>query len=208
MSNPIEALIEKLFDDEDGLKEKFNFGARRLTAYEIGEARKVFGDRLDYDEVKIFEGAGLPNFIDDIGRFLKKMPKRAIEVKNAITLGNNCFFGRELKTDLIINPETQLDGGQMIEMSWLIHELTHAWQYQTLGWDYLFAALDAQRKLGEKVYEFGGADGLKKRRKENAALKDFNMEQQGHIVQKYYEALKNGADGSAYEPFVREITGA
>jgi hypothetical protein len=205
MSNLIANLIEKLFDNEDEIKEKFNFGARDLTPFEIGEARKVFGNKLDYRKIRIFEGAGLPNFIDDIGRILKGMPKREITVKNAITLGNNCFFGRELKTDQITDPNTKLTSGQLIEMSWLIHELTHAWQFQTLGWDYLFQALDAQSKLGASVYDYGGTNGLKKRQKEKGTLKTLNMEQQGHLVQSYYEALQKGEDSSVYQPFIKEI---
>jgi hypothetical protein len=199
------ALIGRLLGNEKRLTKKFNFGARSLTAYERQEARRIFGEKLDYDRVRILEGANLPNFVDDIGRFLKKMPKREVNVKNAITLGNNCLFGRQLKTDEITDMETELTSGQLIEMSWLVHELTHAWQFQTLGWKYLFMALDAQRKLGAKVYDFGGEEGLKKRQQAKAMLKDFNMEQQGHLVQKYYEAVKKNEDTSVYEPFVQQI---
>ncbi len=205
MTRLLGSLIGLLFGNERRLVKKFGFGARSLTAFERAEASMIFGDKLNYDRVRIFEGANLPNFIDDIGRWIKRMPKREVNVKNAITLGNNCLFGRQLKTDEITDMDTKLDSGQLIEMSWLIHELTHAFQYQTLGWKYLYMALEAQGKLGARVYDFGGVEGLKKRQKSKGMIKEFNMEQQGHLVQKYYEAIKRGEDASVYEPFVKQI---
>jgi len=198
-------LIGRLLGNENRLKKKYDFNIRSLTPFEKAEAKLIFESRLDYDSVRIFEGAKLPNLVDDLGRWIKKMPKREITVKNAITLGNYCLFGRELKTDDITDFNTALDRGQLIEMSWLIHELTHAWQYQTLGWKYLFEALDAQKRLGAKVYDYGGVEGLKKRQSQKMMFREFNMEQQGHLVQKYYEAIKKGEDTSVYVPFIKQI---
>lgn len=203
--NLFEKIIEDLVSNETELQRRFGFHARPLTPYEKSEARKIFGDRLDTRAIRIFEGARLPNLLDDLGRFIKKMPKREITVKNAITLGNNCFFGRELKTDEIKDLDAKLTPSQFIEMSWLIHELTHAWQYQTMGWSYLLSAWDSQSKLGAKVYDFGGETSLKKRQKQGAKIKDFNLEQQGKIVQEYWERKKKGEDTSAYEPFIHEL---
>jgi hypothetical protein len=97
--------------------------SRPLSPYEIDESRKAFGDNLKYEEIRIFEGNRLPNFLDDFGRLIKKMPKRAGHVNNAITLGNWCLFGREIETS------------KTNDRSWLIHELTHVWQFQTMGWN-------------------------------------------------------------------------
>ena len=120
------------------------------------------------------------------------MPKRDERVKNAITIGNWVLFGRKLATQ---RPH---------DMSWMIHELTHVWQYQTMGWEYLTKALNAQKKLGAKAYDFGGEDGLKSRRKDGG-LKKFNMEQQGDIAKKYYQRLLEGGDTSAWDDYIQEM---
>ncbi len=186
-------VIETLFEKLPALIEKWDFDSRKLAPHEIREAKRVFGENFDYASIRIFEGNELPNFLDDIGNIIKKMPKRDERVKNAITIGNWCLFGRELATE---RPH---------DMSWMIHELTHAWQYQTMGWDYLFQALDAQKKLGAKAYDFGGESGLKSRRKNGVALKDFNMEQQGDIAKNYYQRLVEGDDTSAWDQYIREM---
>lgn len=201
----LEKVIEKLIGDEDELTGKFGFDVRGLTPFEEQEARKVFGNKLQYDKIRIFEGAGLPNFLDDIGRFLKKMPPREEYIKNAITLGNNCFFGRHIETDNVKNLNTKLTEEQIKEFSWLMHELTHTWQYQNLGWKYLFDALDAQKKLGAKVYDFGGENNLRKQKERGGKLRAFNLEQQGKICQSYYEALVRGKDTGAYDDFIAQI---
>lgn len=188
-----ESIDDIQLDELTALIEKWDFDSRPLNDHEITEAKKVFGENLNYAEILIFEGHELPNFIDDIGNVIKKMPKRNEYIKNAITLGNWCIFGRDLDTE------------KTTDMSWMIHELTHAWQYQTLSWFYLFLALDAQIKLKEKAYEFGGEDGLKSRRKDGASIKNFNMEQQGDIAKKYYSRLVEGRDTSAFDPYIQEI---
>ena len=186
--------LEEIFTEKlPELIDKWDFDSRPMEAHEINEAKKVFGDQLDYDELRIFEGAELPNFIDDIGRLLKGMDKRAQNMKNAITLGNWCIFGRELETE---HPN---------DMAWMIHELTHAWQYQTLGWDYLSKALSAQKNLGAKAYDFGGEDGLKSSRKNGKLFKEFNMEQQGDITREYYQLSVKGHDTSAWDGYIDEI---
>ena len=205
MMNLLEKAIQDFVGDGSSLASRFGFKTRSLTEFERGEAKKIFGNRLKYDQIKIFEGAGLPNLLDDIGRFMKQMPRREINVKNAITLGNNCFFGREIKTDEIKPGTTSLTKAQVAEMSWLIHELTHAWQYQTLGWSYLWTAWDAQTKLGASVYDFGGETNLQKKSKEGGKLKDFNLEAQGGIVQKFYERQAQAEDTSAFEHFIKQI---
>ncbi len=199
-------IIEEFVENESMLKTRFGFKSRALTAFERKEAKKVFGTKLDYDRIRIFEGAQLPNLLDDLGRLLKQMPKREIGVKNAITLGNNCFFGRELKTDAITDLNTKLTKAQIAEMSWLIHELTHAWQFQSLGWTYLWTAWDAQTKLGASVYDYGGEENLKKTQKSGGKIRDFNLEQQGMIVQQYWERTAREEDTTAFEPFIRQIS--
>ena len=175
------------------LIDKWDFDSRSLEPHEILEAQKVFGDQLDYDEIRIFEETELPNFVDDIGRLLKGMDKRAQNMKNAITLGNWCFFGRDIETT---NPQ---------DMAWMIHELTHAWQYQTIRWDYLFKALDAQKKLGVKAYDYGGEKGLIEHRAKGGTIKEFNMEQQGDITKHYYLRTVTNRKINVWEDYIQDI---
>jgi hypothetical protein len=116
-----------------------------------------------------------------------------VNVNNAFTIGNWCFFGS------VINPMKAHD------MSWVIHELTHVWQYQTMGWRYLFKALGAHIRMGVHVYDFGGEEGLKKQMQKSGSFTDFNMEQQGDIVKGYYEKLCKGKDTSAWGYFIEQM---
>jgi hypothetical protein len=83
---------------------------------------------------------------------------------------------------------------------WLIHELTHVWQYQhgaPLG-NVIVSAFRGN-------YDYGGEEALKNRRAEGDSFGDFGFEQQGDILQDYYERLVRGGDVSAYEPYLGEV---
>jgi hypothetical protein len=86
-----------------------------------------------------------------------------------------------------------------------VHELTHAWQYQKMGWTYIIKALKAQFRDKELAYDFGGEDGLRKSMQKNMAFVKFNPEQQGNITQAYYVRLRAGNDTSAWEPYIDQI---
>ena len=119
---------------------------------------------------------------------------------NAITLGNHCFFPVAL-------PKSPPPDGdpQSYKLDWLVHELTHAWQYQKMGWIYLYKALRAQLRDKAQAYDFGGEKGLLKSRSKQIPFKKFNPEQQGNITQEYYVRLRAGEDTSAWDPFIEEI---
>jgi hypothetical protein len=90
-------------------------------------------------------------------------------------------------------------------MKWLIHELTHSWQYQhgislfttfyygTAGYFY------------PPYYDYGGAAGLLAAQAAGKHFKDFTTEQQGSILADYYTRLKAGLSISAWLPFVIEV---
>jgi hypothetical protein len=85
----------------------------------------------------------------------------------------------------------------------LIHELTHVWQYQRgEGWGQLpgmiWEAIVAN-------YNYGGVDGLKEAWAKGTAFSEFTTEQQGDILQNYYERLKAHEDVTAYQPFVDDV---
>ena len=171
---------------------------RRFYAWEAQEARRVFADQLAYERVKIHECTNWPNRIDQLGAWLKRVPYRGLP--NAITLGNDCYFPVNLPQNLV-----SIDHPEHYKIPWLIHELTHVWQYQRLGWRYLFQALEAQFKSGAQVYVFGGEAGLIEAFQQGRKFSSFNMEQQGDICRTYYERLSRGVDISAWLPFITEL---
>jgi hypothetical protein len=169
---------------------------RALAASEVGEASYVFGGSLAYDKIRVVEGAGWTNALARLGALLQGEPP--LRGDNGVGLGNRVYFPRTLGT----NPE-DLRAGRFEDMAWLIHELTHCWQFQKFGPRYVLEALHAQLTLGRRAYDFGGEEGLKKALEEGRRLADFNREQQGDIARGYYRQLKRGLEVSAWEPFVQ-----
>ncbi len=83
---------------------------------------------------------------------------------------------------------------------WLIHELTHVWQYQR-GAPMGNVIVSAFRGH----YDYGGEEGLRKAWADGDNFADFGFEQQGDILQHYYERARAGIDTSAFEPFVAQV---
>jgi hypothetical protein len=171
---------------------------RRLSAWEINEARKVFGNKLDYLRVRLYECSAWPNFMDRLGRRLKSLPPPA--VPNAITIWNTCYFPVRLLQEPV--PVWHPDH---YKISWLIHELTHVWQYQNLGISYIYKAVKAQFRGGIHAYDFGGENGLQESLTHGKKLNYFNLEQQGEICRSYYDRLARGDDIGAWLPYILEI---
>lgn len=158
---------------------------RMLSASEHAEAELVFGAGFDYTRVWVVENTPLPNWIADIGRSPKP---------NAVTLGNVSYFPETLQ-----NSAEAIASGSLRTTAWLIHELTHQWQFQHLGWAYLARAVWVQLRQGPDSYKY--------KLEASRRLADFNMEQQGDIARDYYMALKRREDVSAWEPLVAEFRG-
>lgn len=173
---------------------------RGLYAWEKEEFHPVFGDSLKYEAVRIHECTSWPDRIDQFGRWIKRMPPPGASSHNAITLGNHCIFPVNLPRELL--PVGDLE---RYKLDWLVHELTHAWQFQHMGWSYIMKALNAQFRQKEQAYDYGGEDGLKKSMAKNMAFIKFNPEQQGNITQAYYVRLRAGQDTSAWEPFMDQV---
>jgi hypothetical protein len=92
--------------------------------------------------------------------------------ENAITVGNTSYFPRALSSDVR-------------DLAWLMHELTHQWQYQHLGIRYLLEALRAPTYVYADVGEPHDV-ALKRLWNENKKFSDFSREQQGDIVRDYF----------------------
>ncbi|MFC2025715.1 hypothetical protein ACFLUC_00810 [Chloroflexota bacterium] len=173
---------------------------RTLYSWEIEEARSVFGNQLVYDRIRIHECTKWTNSISKFGTKLKQTTYH--KVPNAVSLGNHCYFPINLPVQNV--PANHPDH---YKICWLIHELTHIWQFQRMGWWYLTKALYTQIRLGVSAYEFGGEKGLFHRYIEGWRLDTFNLEQQGDIARSYYERKSIGKDVRAWVPFIDEFHG-
>jgi len=83
---------------------------------------------------------------------------------------------------------------------WLIHEMTHFWQY-TRGVSVVTTAFHALFSS----YDYGGAAGLIAAAKAGKQFKDFNTEQQGDILRDYYLQLTASLSTTAWDPFVQQM---
>ncbi len=133
------------------------WNSRKMTALEITEARRIFGDTINYDAIIIDE----KSLIARIGAWLNNTRHMGVSLFHTIN------FTRT------IHPES---GNR--DMAWLIHELVHVVQFNQVGSQYTSEAVYAQLTDG---YDYGGPDGLC-----SCNYKDFNREQQGDIVKDYY----------------------
>lgn len=83
---------------------------------------------------------------------------------------------------------------------WLIHELTHIWQYQhgipfaVVAWNALW-----------REYDYGGEAGLRAARAAGRRFTDFNTEQQGDILRDFYLRDRAGLPTDAWAPFVEQV---
>ena len=90
----------------------------------------------------------------------------------------------------------------------LLHELVHVYQFERIGSLYIWQALRAQRTEG---HDFGGWTGLAEERGRGKRLKDFNREQQGKIVESYYNDVvqqhlpEEHPERAAFEPYIGDL---
>ena len=177
---------------------------RLLTPAEIAEARLVFGSGLDYSRAHVVENSAWPDWIDGLGaRWQNRM--RHKEEHNAVTLGATSYFPVTLNT-----AAEAVAGGFLRDMAWLVHELTHQWQYQRWGWRYLTAAVQVQLREGRRAYDYRRDQpsleaALQAAHTAGRTLTSFNSEQQGDIARDYYVRLKQARDYSPWEPFIAEF---
>jgi hypothetical protein len=98
-----------------------------------------------------------------------------------------------------------LPASRTSDISLLVHELTHVYQYERVGSLYIGQGLWAQFRFGRQAYEYGGAEGLLEGRAAGKCLYDYNREQQSQIAQDYISLLHEDGNTEAYSPFIREL---
>ncbi|WNV82147.1 hypothetical protein [Umezawaea sp. Da 62-37] len=148
---------------------------RRLEPREVEIAHQVFGNALNTSTLRLAEGGLLGSF--GVAR----------------TLPSLVTFPRGILT----TPQPQASYER-----WLVHELTHAYQYQH-GHGVLSLLPTAFAGFFAKgLYEYGGTEGLNRR-----TFTDFNTEQQANIIADYYyfTTYEPHRDLSAYEPHINHV---
>ena len=89
-----------------------------------------------------------------------------------------------------------------------VHEMVHVRQFEHVGAVYIWQALRAQRTTG---YSFGGWQQLAEDRQTGQRFNSYNREQQGQIVQDYYNQVitpkleEDSPVRRAFQPFVDDL---
>jgi type VI secretion system secreted protein VgrG len=121
---------------------------RVLTTGEIALARSIFGDSIDYTEVRIFEGL-------------------TSDGAAASAIGSNIFF----PTETFLNDYSDLSDALRGEAGVFLHEMTHVWQDQN-GVDITASQIEAVEQVGgdyTAIYDY--------RLEQGKEFSDYNIEQ-------------------------------
>ena len=142
---------------------------RKLTAGEIALARAAFGDKINYTPVRVNDGPGMDVFAHIA--FAKGNP--------AITIDSSIYFKEDYCPDFAASG---LKGKKSF-----IHEMTHVWQYQTLG-----LAAFAARYGVEFAKAKGNANDMYRYDQGKDSFKAAMLEAQANMVGDYSAALWSG----------------
>ncbi|EXR34765.1 MULTISPECIES: hypothetical protein [Acinetobacter] len=178
MGNIIATFSDKLKKLDGDMKAKASViklnTKRQLTPGEIAMSRLVFKDAIDYSKVWIHIGGMIHT-----------------KTGNAMTPAGEMYLPKD---DYIQNPDFSAAKGNA--QHWFIHEMVHVWQYQmgvSNGWlglkqlckgGYTSQVNSADSGSNElKAYDtdITGRDLNKK-------FSDFNFEQQGRIIELWFDA--------------------
>ena len=125
----------------------FPWKSRVLTDDEFEIAERIFEDSVQFDKVKIKEG-GLLTWIYP-----------------GVTLGHHISF-----------PKGEIDSEDLKYQALLIHELTHVWQFERIGFSYI------SRALFEEIF----TDAYTVHYDSNKNFADYDIEEQAEIVAEYH----------------------
>jgi hypothetical protein len=147
---------------------------RKLNPRELEILKSIYFDEIDYQLV-IITNEHL------FSHLLKKF--------SAIVFDNTVVFTKKSYTD---------DFSKSIyEMSLLVHEMCHVWQYQNLKYRWFNAGYE-HVKFKDKTYEYRISD--------HTILTDFRFEQQGEIMADYYKLIQNQSDKiPVYEKIIYKV---
>lgn len=146
---------------------------RQLTSGEIAMSRLIFKDAIDYSKVWIHLGGLIHT-----------------KTGNAMTPAGEIYLPKD---DYLKTPDYSKATGE--NRHWFIHEMVHVWQYQmgtSTGWLGIkqlckggytseVNSVDSDNELEAYDTDLGGRDLNKK-------FQDFNFEQQGRIIEFWFDA--------------------
>ena len=150
---------------------------RPLTANETACAHKIFANSINYSHVKIYNGIPL-------------LPTLNV----AVTPSNSIFFPRG-----DCPPDFSL--AQSSYLIWLIHELTHIWQFQH-GFQTWFGGILLSLHGGYRkrsAYIYPPLHTI-------SHFSDLNMEQQADLLCHYFAAAH--ISGSRFQPQLKQLSAA
>lgn len=90
-------------------------------------------------------------------------------------------------------------------LSLVVHELTHVYQYEKVGSRYMTEAIYVLIATKRDCYRYGGHDGLCQSLEAKKRYRDFNREQQAQIPQDYYNLCERKQDVTYYLPYIEEL---
>lgn len=155
---------------------------RKLTAGEIKLAREAFGDRIDYGRVRLSDGPG-SNAAAHIA-FMKGNP--------AITIGNTVYFKEGFSADFSV---AGADGRMFM------HEMTHVWQYRSLGMASFFI------RYGADLAKAGGKPNDMYKYDDDAKFGEAMLEAQAQMVGDYHRA-RTGGNAAATARLAKNLKGS
>jgi hypothetical protein len=155
---------------------------RKLTAGEIKLAREAFGDRIQYDKVRLSDGPGA-NAAAHIA-FMKGNP--------AITIGNTVYFKEGFLPDFSV---PGADGRMFM------HEMTHVWQYRSLGMAAFFI------RYGADLAKAGGKPNDMYKYDDDSKFAEAMLEAQAQMVGDYHRARTSG-NAAATARLARNLKGS
>ncbi len=155
---------------------RWTIHSRQLNQNEIDFLTTVFPLSINYKVIRINENS----------KWAKIGAKNTKKQHLAFVWMNTINFSRSINCDL-----------QKSDLWWLVHEMVHIAQFKTLGVQYIFEALLAQRFGG---YNYGGKSNLKGRQ-----LNYFNLEQQAEIIKDYVLDLSFKKDVEIYQPYLKDL---
>lgn len=170
----------------DLLFQIIKFNTRTLNATEKSEAQKTFQDNIAYWQVRIDEYS----LISAIGALFK----------GGGGMGVTTFHTINFNQKISASPGSS-------DMHWLTHELTHVFQYERVGSQYLGEAVHAQATAG---YDYKGPDALWRPATNPSPnmlgkhFREFNREQQADIAADYYYSLYSQPAKGGFTPVTSE----
>lgn len=160
----------------------------RLTPEEIQAASKIFpAGSIRYGDVRVAQSR-LLTFVFRINN------NRAFTTGRSINLPKTGSHSRMRKLK---------DGTEKSRLCLMIHELTHVYQFESIGSIYMYEAIRAQRS--KEGYTYGEDNKeweqlVEDRKEDNMRFENYNREQQASIIEHYYRyILEEGGK--------RELTG-